>query len=43
MRVLAKYNGVSPPVRPMDWKLVEAVAAYHDKRRRGSHKVWASM
>ena len=41
MRVVEKFRWIAPVV--MALKLVEAVAAYHDKRRGGSHLFWASM
>ena len=43
VRVLEKLNWVSPVACPMDSKLIEAMAVYHNKRRGGSHKFWASM
>ena len=42
-RVLEKFKWIPPLVCPMDWKLVDAVAACHHKRRCATNKYWASM
>ena len=43
VRVLEKLRWIQPLVWPMDWKLVDAVAALHDKRRGTTNKYWASL
>ena len=43
IRVLEKFRWIQPLVWPMDWKLVDAVAALHDKRRGTTNKYWASL
>ena len=43
VKVLEKFKLIQPLVCPMDWKLVDAVEAYHKKRRRATNKYWASM
>ena len=43
VKVLEKFRWLQPLVCPMDWKLVDAVATFHDKRRGTTSKYWASM
>jgi|Transcript_24976 hypothetical protein len=43
VRVSEKFRWIRPLVCPMNWKLVDAVAAFHNKRRGTTGKYWASM
>ena len=42
VRVSEKFKWIEPIVYPRDWKMVDAVAAFHDKRRGTTTKYWAS-
>ena len=43
VRILEKFGWVRPIVVAMDWKLVEAVARFHDEAHDAGSKFWASM